>query len=237
MERAGLPFRRLPGVLGHAFPPELATYFEGSDDCLKAGEVGCYASHLLALREIASGACGPYAIVMEDDLEIASDFAQVILALLAHLPDGWDFVRLSNKPKRATVALATLPGGRALVKYSKVPNGAGAYLVSRAGARTFLDGRPRRHAVDEDLRRPWNYDFRVFGVTPPPAKQNCLPVSSIDTLEAGRLDGRGGTLGRLKRVRWNELWRRPLFNIRWLGLDVWSTCLARNIATRLGIHS
>ena len=232
--RAGVDFVRLPGVLGRAFPSELAPYFAGAGQSLKAGEVGCYASDLLAMRAIASGVHGACAIVMEDDLEIAGDFADTVQSLLERLPPGWDFVRLSNKPKRAVVEVCALGGARRLVKYSKVPNGAGAYLVSREGAGKFVVERSRARAVDEDLRRPWEFDLRVFGVEPAPvAHSSASHVSSIDTVEAGRLDGRSGVWGRLKRTQWGEFPRRPLFNIGWLGFRSWRACLKRNVAARM----
>lgn len=232
LERAGVDFVRLPGVLGRAFPSDLAGYFAGAGQSLKAGEVGCYASHLLAMRAIASGDHGACAIIMEDDLQIDGDFADTVQSLLERVPPGWDFVRLSNMPKRAVVELCALGGARRLVKYSKVPNNTGAYLISREGAGKFVVERSRARAVDEDLRRPWEFDLRVFGVEPAPIVAN-LMASSIDAVEAGRLDGRCGIWGRLKRTQWGEFPRRPLFNIGWLGFNQWMRCAFMNALARL----
>lgn len=235
--RAGVPFQRRPAVIGRALPPELASYFSNQPDrglWLKDGEVGCYASHLLILREIASGIHGPYAIVMEDDIAIGDDFYETICALLSQLPRNWDIVRLSNTPKRAVIDVCKLPNGRRLIKYARVPTTTGAYLISREGARKFAVERRRYLPVDEDLRRPWNFGLRTFGVVPPPVMHaQAIVASSIDAIESGRLEGRSGFWPRLKQTQLSELVRRPLFNMRWLGPIQWTRCLAHHAISRL----
>jgi glycosyl transferase family 25 len=236
----GLAFVRHPGILGRNVPPELSGYFQKRDGVfetsLKDGEIGCYASHLSVLREVAAGRHGEAAIVMEDDLFIDDDFAATILALMPVLSAGWDMVRLSNASKRAYVDIAPLVNGRCLVKYSKIPNGTGAYLVSPEGASKILSHQVRWRAFDEDIRRPWLYGLHVFGVIEPPVAPSSM-TSTIDALDPGRLAGRRSLLGRLRRVYPGESLGRLAFNIRTLGLQNWCRCCVQNAATRLRLRA
>ncbi len=234
LSAVGLCFKRHRGVLGLSLPAHLAPFFDSASP-LRQGEVGCYASHLDVLSAIAAGQHGAAAIVMEDDLSIHSDFPEVVKGLMKSLPLGWDMVRLSNEPKRAFVAVDRLGDDRWLIKYSKIPNGTGAYLVTPAGARKLLGLTRRWRPFDDDLRRPWNYDLNVYGVTPPPIIPDCL-TSTIDDLEPGRLVRRGGVLGRLRRTAWRESWRRLVFNMLDLGFNLWVKCLLQNAATRLRLR-
>ena len=53
-------------VRGAAVPASFALQFSHSDKCLTAGEIECYASHLLVAQQIVSRRL-PYAIILEAD--------------------------------------------------------------------------------------------------------------------------------------------------------------------------
>jgi len=67
LARAEIAFTRQPGVLGDAVPEKLRDYFFDasgfSKTTMKRGEIGCYASHLLALKRIAGGELGGAVLV------------------------------------------------------------------------------------------------------------------------------------------------------------------------------
>jgi glycosyl transferase, family 25 len=235
---AGLRFTRVPAVLGAEVPEDLQPYFwdtgTGRISPLKPGEIGCYASHLVILQEVASGTLGPAVLVLEDDLQFAPDFAQALASLLSNLPKTWDIIRLSNPPKRAYVPVLDLGLGRELVRYSKIPNNTGAYLISPSGAKRFLQPSLRLRAIDEEMRRPWSTGLDTYGVVPPFIVSNIFD-SSIDMMEdrglmhrpkapkvfTGRTEGLPGGI---KRAR---------HNIAVLGFKSWRACLMRNATSRL----
>src|SRR5262245_2289187 len=152
-QRAGIPFTRLPAVDGARLPKVAIPYFDGSP--LGPGEMGCYASHILAWQRIAAGEFGPAALVCEDDIELCDGFAELLGSLADKLPAGWDLARLSSTPKRAAIAMSSLDDNYRLVRYSRQPPLSGAQLVSRAGAGKLLKRELRTRPVDQDFRRPW----------------------------------------------------------------------------------
>jgi glycosyl transferase family 25 len=236
--RHGLVFTRVAGILGDEVPTELRPNFFDEGDAksslLKRGEIGCYASHLAIYRRMIAGEFGPAVLVLEDDIEIAEGFGEILVATMKALPENWDIVRLSNVPKRAYVPLSPLPRGRDLVRYSKIPNSTGAYLISVAGARKLVGPRRRARAIDEDLRYAYESDLSTYGVVPVPVTPDVL-TSTIDALEAGRLDKRLRQTVRVKeRARPQQTLQRVVFNMRELGPGRWLACAFVNGLERVG---
>ena len=234
LARAQVSFTRLPGILGDAVPDDLKKYFYEPGGRprtqMKRGEIGCYASHLRALTRVAAGEFGEVALIMEDDLDIAPDLIATVAAALRVLPKGWDIVRLSNPPRRAYAPIAPVRGAM-LARYSKIPNSAGAYLITRAGARKFLQRGVRGLTFDDDLRRPWFHQMETYGIVPPPIQAGATRQSSIDAIEAGRFDK--GISSRMERImRGDHLYalKRLAYNGRNLGVANWLACGLINLA-------
>lgn len=235
--RAGIKFARLSGVLGDAVPDDLRHYFFHADgkpkSRMKRGEIGCYASHLRALTRVATGTLGSVAMIMEDDLEIATDMAEIVSDIVRLAPVGWDIVRLSCPPRRAYIPCVGLRPPYVLARYSKIPNSAGAYLITPQGARKFLSLGVRGLTYDDDLRRPWFHGMETFGVVPPPIKAGVL-TSSIDSIEAGRFDkGMSSCKERIWRGDHAHTFRRLIYNVRNFGVGAWLACWAINFADML----
>jgi len=230
--QAGITFTRLPGILGDAVPDDLRGFFYDAEGqpktTMKRGEIGCYASHLCALKQVARGELGDAVLIMEDDLIVAPDAKEIIAQARRALPTGWDIVRLSNPPRRAYAPVATI-GKHSVVRYSKIPNSAGAYLVTPAGARKFLERGVRGLTFDDDLRRPWFHHMETYGIVPPPMRAGALK-STIDAVEAGRFDK--GMTSRMERIiRGDHLYAltRAAYNMRTLGLRDWLVCSLINL--------
>src|SRR5690349_3930694 len=166
--RAAMPFNRFPGIDGCSIPLKLQVYFQGCR--LLSGEIGCYASHLGLWHHVAEG--DEPALICEDDVLLPDDLGALITDLLEAMPSGWDVVRLSSVAKRGITPLkGRLAGGRYLVQYSREPTNAGAMLVSPAGARKLIEPRSIRRPVDQDLRCPWDFGLRTYGVVPRPIRE------------------------------------------------------------------
>lgn len=224
LEEQGLAFERFPAVYGTAVPEWLKPWFFDAGGrvtpTLKPGEIGVYASHISLHRALLDREDIDALLVMEDDLELAPDFADVITALEA-MPVDWDIIKLSNPPKAPYLDHGDIAPGRALATYSRVPNNLGAYVISRAGAIKTTRFRGQRiWAIDEDMRRPWDWELETLGIVPPPARANIFETSSIDAMGARAL-GKESALQKLGRRRWGgpAAWFRQIrWQIRHLGL-------------------
>ena len=237
-EKAGIRFTRLPALRGDNVPGNLAQpYFEdalaAAPALLSNGEVGCYASHLAICMKIAAGEVEAPCLVLEDDVELAPDFASDIRALIAALPEGWDIVRLSNETKHAFAPVKPLQNGRRLIRYSIVPDSTGALIWSGAGARKFVERAQRHLAIDQDLRRPWFWNLETYGVTPAPVKRDALGQSSIEDM-AGEKTWRGVAWRKSQMRRWRseEAMARHRHGAMTLGPGLWATLLTINLVSR-----
>ncbi|MBA4501503.1 glycosyltransferase family 25 protein [Marinobacterium marinum] len=177
---------------------------------LKPGEIACYASHLEVMSQAVER--NQPIVIAEDDLRPLVD-AIAIRELLASLPDGWGFVRLSG-----IVKSPAMPRGTELIETTRQPNNMGLYLVSPLGARRFIEYSSRRfRAIDEDLRRVWEHGA-VNYCTPSPWVEINIFDSNIDAA------GDRGDLPERKRTRllgpsplqvgWQKLcWCRQRFGV------------------------
>lgn len=138
---------------------------------LSPGEIGCYASHLECWRRIvASGEA--LALVLEDDVRLDDDLAEVIGELLRAGPK-FDMVKLIGRDRESIRRRVLGMGTRSLIEYFRVPSWTGAYLVSRDGARKLLQARRRFfRPIDVDLKFWWEVDpaFVLLGIWPYPAR-------------------------------------------------------------------
>jgi glycosyl transferase family 25 len=179
----GLECERVSAVLGTNVPGALADQFRMSFAGMRPGEIGCYASHLVAAeRFLDSGQ--ECAVVLEDDIDCRPGAADVIASAIDHAPVGWDFIGLCADSRRAMRRIANLSHGRALVRFSRYPWGTAGYLVSRTGALKMLAPRPRMIPIDLQIRQPWTLGLDAYGVYPPVIGNAALP-STIDALDGG----------------------------------------------------
>lgn len=221
--RVGLFFERIPAVRGADMPAWLEPYFRSADGCLPpamtAGEIGCYASHLVAWRRILEGDT-PWGLVCEDDVKFHDDAQEAIERAALVAPEGWDVIRLSAPTRRAVLKVADLVSPYALVRYSKIPLLTGGYLVSKQGARKLLRVTRRQQPVDMDIGRPWLFGLDEYGVWPRPMGQRTQADgdSAIDRIEQRHFPRRRrGLLGMPARVFGGDRWSRLSYNMRTIG--------------------
>lgn len=237
LQKAGLKAIRVRGVDGLALPPHLVNQFYArgrlvSD--LTPGEVGCYASHLLAMQAVVDQGL-KHALILEDDARLCDGLATAIAEIVANAPRGWGVIHLCRDPLYAVKPVVALGGGRALVRYSRVPAGMVGYLVSQEGARQLTAPRPRYWPCDTDLRQPWRFGIDIYGVTPSLITHDRNSPSVI-----GSLGGQSKLRRGLPRPAWHCWTGNPmhspaavLYNIRALGLASWIQCGLANTSLRL----
>ena len=168
----GLPFERLPAVMGKDVPDweklvDLPAYgWRNRLDTPRAGEVGCYLSHLKAMETfLRTGA--PWCVILEDDVEVLPACAEVLRSLAEK--DDWDLVKLFNFHSGMPVTKRPLSGGHRLVAHLTRTTSSAAYVVNRRAAETLLKSmRPISEQVDHALDRPWETGLRTRGIRPMP---------------------------------------------------------------------
>ena len=96
------------------------------------GEIGCHLSHMKALQEIADRRL-PYAIILEEDVELAPSFATVALGDIG-TPADFDILKLEGVHLKGRVCFKIGEVGEFTL--AVIPNtfGAAAYLVTANGA-------------------------------------------------------------------------------------------------------
>ena len=168
----GLSFERLPAVMGKDVPEweklvDLAAYaWRNRMDTPRAGEVGCYLSHLKAMETFLRTEA-PWCVILEDDVEVLPACADVLRSLSEK--DDWDVVKLFNFHSGMPVRKRELVGGRHLVVHLTRTTSAAAYVVNRRAAETLLRSmRPITEQVDHALDRPWETGLRTRGIRPMP---------------------------------------------------------------------
>ena len=192
----GLPGERLPAVWWKHLPPAEQSLLYSAErnhglyyQPLVDGEKGCYASHIQAWRQLLASDA-PALVVLEDDVRLTPQFADVVNAIAA-LQEPWDMVKLLGRDREKVRSQRPLVPGTALVDYSRVPSMTAGYVGSRAGAAKLLAHRqPFGRPIDVDLRFWWECDqLRILGVSPSAiALDDTSEVSSIwDTRDTLRM--------------------------------------------------
>jgi glycosyl transferase family 25 len=191
-EQLGSAFERIRAVNGTAVPAHLAGNFGPKN--LLPGEIGCYASHMLAAETVLARNL-PYAVVLEDDVELADDFMSSVEAAVDHISGNWDIISLSGAKQHPHNPLAQLGRDRSLVRYLHFPKTTAAYAISQSGCRKLLRPRLRCRPIDVDIRYGWEMKIEGFGVYPPPARQSGKFSSSIMKSRRQRFYWRADPLG------------------------------------------
>jgi glycosyl transferase family 25 len=218
LDAAGLAFRFFPAVDGRKvgdspfYDRKRRLRLAGKP--LLPGELGCYLSHLFVMQKILDEAL-PYAVVLEDDLIVGPDLAEVVRALPV-VAGEVDMVKLgsgSDRP-RAFRPVGELTETSALVRFNETVNGTQGYFVTRAGAETFIRySRRFAYPVDVAINRTWENGLNVFGVQPWPILHDRASPTSI---EEARFEKRKQPLSLVKierraRKAWDSLAKRTHF--------------------------
>ncbi len=197
-DQLGDRFERLEAVVGTSVPERLAHQFS-SPGKLMPGEIGCYASHLLAAEQIIVRGL-PYAIIMEDDVELAPDFLEVSEQAASACSAGWDVISLCGfKIDKGVHAGVAKIGTREFVRFLRPPKATAAYILSYSGALKLLSPRRRCRPVDVDIHYSIDIAFDGYGLLPPPARQ------------VGRRGFASTIMGRKSRFHWRTAPHQYLF--------------------------
>ena len=181
---AGLSLTRVPGVLGRAVDLRQATDVDSRGYALRHGrainmnEVGCYLSHLRALKAFLESDAA-FGIILEDDAGLPTGYLDLIQRLLAR-QHAWDIVKLSAFHSGTPLLIESIGQGQSLgIPLSRHMN-ANNVLYSRAAAEKMLRAlTPMQLPFDHALERAWLFGVRLRVVTPSPCPPDTGHASTI----------------------------------------------------------
>lgn len=192
LRTAGIEFTRVPAFDGRGLNvAQVAEYDEGAamrvmGRPLRGAEIGCYYSHLdCARRFLESGA--DHALVLEDDMRIASDASDVLDAVLGWLAQNrvqWDMINIGARRVKYASPLSSI-GRYKILKAHYYPMRATGIVWSRSGARTFVE----EHRI---ISAPVDMFFRDRQCRVDRGLAVAPPLVSTTGAES-EIDGPGGT--------------------------------------------
>jgi glycosyl transferase, family 25 len=166
---------RISGVDGKTLRFPIEEYSEGfyrwfHGRPTNPGHVGCYLSHIKALKAFLA-AEDQHALICEDDLTLRPDFETVLEAALRYARH-WNILRLTGLSRGRPAKVTSLFGDYSLcVGFGRL-KGTGAYVLDRKAARALVTGLlPMRLPIDHALDREWFYGLRALYILPFPASQ------------------------------------------------------------------
>lgn len=173
LEGIGWPWERLSAAEGKTLPMDDKNLVDV--DAFKRkhgkmplpGEVGCYLSHVWAMRRFLQ-TDKPFLLILEDDLRVGRDMPSVVNALIDRA-DQWDVVMLSGVHSGSPLSVAKLMDEYTLAVPLSRYAGSSCYLLSRKAAEIYLrDLLPMSLPYDHEYDRAWARGLRVRIVTPAP---------------------------------------------------------------------
>jgi GR25 family glycosyltransferase involved in LPS biosynthesis len=143
---------------------------------LTGPEIAVCSSHVAVLSEFLERGKSDYVLVLEDDVIFDTDFPLDEFAGFC-AENGMDYVRLFGKHYAGAVRLGFF-FDRSIVRFTTSPAGAQAYLMSKSGARRFLDSYPLIDAtVDLAMDAFWKTELPIYSIFPYPIIERYSPTS------------------------------------------------------------
>lgn len=208
--RAGLAFERVDAFDGPTLLPRLRRRFRRDffssrlHRTMTPGEIGCILSHLRALRRVLAQRL-PYAIILEDDVAFANEFASFVRDELPDLLRQAQVIKLEGirdrRSSRTGVRLATTRAGDLFVPLRPALGSAG-YAVSRSGAQHLMKAfkrldRPADHLLGAyDLHRAVYAELTRFPVYQTGECSNIRPERQVAIILRPSWRSRLGALAR-----------------------------------------
>jgi glycosyl transferase family 25 len=162
-------------------------------------EIAVCSSHVAVLNEFLERGSANYILVLEDDCIFDTDFPLDDFSAFC-AGNGIDYVRLFGKHYAKAVRLGFF-FDRSVVRYTTSPAGAQAYLMSKAGARKFLDSyRSIDATVDLAMDKFWITQLPIYSIFPYPIIERYSPTSIPMQPAMKELSGRESLIRLANRV-------------------------------------
>ena len=147
---------------------------------LSGPEIAICSSHVAVLDQHVKNGTSDYVLVLEDDVIYDTDFPLEKFGTVC-AEKRLEYIRLFGKHHAESIPL-TFFYDRQIVRFKTSPTGAQAYLMSKAGARLFLESfRSIDQPVDLALDSFWRTRLPIYSIFPFPIierysrSQNLIP--------------------------------------------------------------
>ena len=146
----GLSYDRFSAIDGKKLVPnlQLSRIFDNNDYNMRCGMVGCAMSHIQICINLLNSEKTDFYMVFEDDVEFVPDFSKKLVHIYKQLhPFQWDILYLGHHYRKNQAPadaydknkLPVLEKWNARVSLTRSLGGTGGYLISKRGAKNFLD--------------------------------------------------------------------------------------------------
>lgn len=174
-----IPYERVSAVIGDELSEPIKN-FDAAGYRLRIGkminkrEIGCYFSHIKAMRRFLCSEHS-HALILEDDATLREGLCPLLEKVIAG-SDQWDLLRLSSSRQGHYLELRQLNELHRLAINTKVLKNTAAYLINRHAAHQCVNGLlPMRRPFDVALDRDWKLDMRTACVIPFPIGHGEIP--------------------------------------------------------------
>lgn len=162
--------------------------FRSGDYDYRSGIVGCAISHVTVIKKFLQNRRCEYAIVLEDDVTVCSNFEEKIVYLINRYRDKFDVMMLHQNPWNNSVPQlnASIPTAVQLdvqQSFKRNMGSAAAYLITRQGAINLL-----RHINQKGFYNAFDWvlmktadEQRVLYSEPMLAEARCFQTGRADT--------------------------------------------------------
>ena len=185
----GLPFERIVAIDAHkedlsGFPVDRKAFQRTHGrSTIRPGEIGCYFSHLIALRTFLASERA-FGIILEDDVLPQEQLSAVLDELLAYSSD-WDIVTLFHFHRGGPIVVRRAKEFSMNVHIAHISSAA-AYLLNRQSAQKLVSHlEVMRACIDHSLYESWNHGLRLRSVTPMPIQLAAQAHQSTINTESG----------------------------------------------------
>jgi glycosyl transferase family 25 len=194
-----IPFERVSGVNGRALNFPIAEFDETRYRSRHGkhpnpSEIGCYLSHIKALRLFVESK-QDFGVICEDDITPVPGLRKLLEEAVIYR-DVWDILRLSGFHNSHPRCFADLVDGYSMaINFTRLC-GTGAYMVSREVAMILIDRLlPMSLPIDHALDREWAYGLRSASIFP-------LPVDQVEHA----FQSQTIASGKVKLPAWRRYW-------------------------------
>jgi glycosyl transferase family 25 len=144
-----------------------------------AGELGCYLSHVRAIRRLLESKAD-VSLILEDDAQLLDSLPGVVSGLMQCCAD-WDLVKLSGVHRGHPKRLRSLGDQHDLVVMLTRCTTSGAYMINRHAAQILADRLlPMRIPFDHEFDRGWHWGLKVRYAKPYPVEHDQTVASTIN---------------------------------------------------------
>ena len=172
LDHVGLAYNRIDAVVGKDLELPNRNFNERRFNILTGkhksyGEIGCYLSHIKALKVFLKSSSN-YALILEDDVNLPNHLLKLVDEAITH-SKYWDLLRLSSSRDGQYIKITDLSYNSELAYNTRVLKNTGAYVINRKAAQACVDKLlPMCLPYDVALDRDWDLRFKTACITPFP---------------------------------------------------------------------